>query len=155
MRAVRYFEEFLAQGIAKKQAPDYSRAGFLANESEKSFAFLKTIISDYGITDDNANSVVRLCYDIFMEIMRAVMLKNGFNSSGQGAHEAEVSYMRNIGFGDSDIIFADQMRYFRNGIVYYGKVLDAEYAKKVYGFLEKVYPKLKKTADSKLNTAGK
>jgi hypothetical protein len=142
-KIVKKFEEFLEEGIAKKQAPDASRARFLAQESEKSHAFLKKIICDYGITDENANTVIRLCYDIIMEMIRAIMLKKGFNSSGQGAHEAEVSFMRNLGFAEIDIQFVDQLRYFRNGIVYYGKVPDAEYAIKVSAFLEKAYPKLK------------
>jgi hypothetical protein len=38
----------------------------------------------------------------------------------------------------------NSLRYFRNGILYYGERFDAEYAKKVLGFLEKVYPRLKK-----------
>lgn len=73
------------------------------------------------------------------------MLRKGFNSSGQGAHEAEVSYMRKIDFSDNDVRFADQLRYFRNGIVYYGKILDAEYAKKVVKFMKRASPKLKST----------
>ena len=143
MRAVRNFEMFISEGIVKKQAPDISRANFLSQESDRSYKFLKKIINDYSPTDENANSIIRLCYDVLMELIRAIMLKNGFNSSGKGAHEAEVSYLRELGFKENDVMFADQLRYFRNGIVYYGKILDAEYAKKVIGFLEKIYPELK------------
>ena len=146
MRAIRQFEEFIKERIVKKQAPDNSRANFLVKESEKSNNFLKRLVADYGVTDDNANSVIRICYDIFMELIRASMLRNGFNSAGKGAHEAEVSYMRNMNFSENDIKFADQLRYFRNGIIYYGKIMDAEYAKKVVNFLNESYPKLKKHA---------
>lgn len=146
MRAVKQFEEFIQEGIVKKQAPDISRANFLVKESEKSNNFLKILIADYGVTDDNANSIIRICYDIFMELIRASMLKDGFNSSGKGAHEAEVSYMRNLQFSENDIKFADQLRYFRNGIVYYGKIMGAEYAEKVVKFLNETYPKLRKRA---------
>src|SRR3989344_9049551 len=135
MRSIRQFEEFIKEGTVKKQMPDNSRANFLIKESEKSNSFLKRLVADYGVTDDNANSVIRICYDIFMELIRAAMLRNGFNSSGKGAHEAEVAYMRDIKFSENDIKFADQLRYFRNGIVYYGKIMDAEYAKKVVNFL--------------------
>ena len=146
MRTVRQFEEFIHEGIVKKQKPDISRANFLVQESEKSNKFLKTLIADYEFTDDNANSIIRICYDIIMELIRAAMLRNGFNSSGKGAHEAEVSYMRYLQFTENDIKFADQLRYFRNGIVYYGKIMDAEYAKKVVNFLNNNYAKLKKHA---------
>ena len=67
----------------------------------------------------------------------------GFCAGGQGAHEAEVSYLRELGFDEKDIKFADQLRYFRNGILYYGTVLDAEYALKVIEFTKRIYPKLK------------
>src|SRR3989344_1041809 len=147
MRSIRQFEEFIKEGTVKKQMPDNSRANFLIKESEKSNSFLKRLIADYEVTDDNANSIIRICYDIFMELIRASMLKNGFNSQGKGAHEAEVSYMRNLQFSENYIRFADQMRYFRNGIVYYGKIMDAEYAKRVVNFLNKTYPKLKESAE--------
>lgn len=149
MRAVRNFEMFISEGIVKKQAPDISRANFLSQESDRSYKFLKKIINDYGHTDENANSIIRLCYDVLMELIRAIMLKNGFNSSGKGAHEAEVSYLRESEFNETDVMFADQLRYFRNGIVYYGKILDAEYAKQVIGFLEKTYPELKNILKAK------
>lgn len=142
MRTIKDFDEFIASGTVKKQAADMPRANYLAKESGKSGIFLNSIIKDYGITDDNANSIIKLCYDIIMELIRSNMLRKGFNSSGQGAHEAEVSYLRKLGFSDNDVRFADQLRYFRNGIVYYGKILDAEYAKKVVNFMKRIRPKL-------------
>ncbi len=77
-----------------------------------------------------------------MELVRAKMLLAGYNSSGQGAHEAEVSYLRELKFSENEIEFANQLRYFRNGITYYGKVFGKEYALKVIDFLDKIYPKL-------------
>ncbi len=148
MRIISIFEYFIEEGIVKKQAPDKPRAAFLASESEKSHAFLLEIIRNYGITAQNANTVIKLAYDIIMELIRACMLKEGYNASGLGAHEAEVSYLRKIGFNETDIQFANQMRYFRNGITYYGKQLDTEYAKDVFEFMKKAYPKLKEKVKS-------
>ncbi len=148
MRPVRNFEEFIEEGIAKKQAPDNPRANFLASESEKSFIFLLEIIRHYGITGQNASTIIKLSYDILMELVRACMLKAGYNASGQGAHEAEVSYLRKTGFKEIDVQFADQMGYFRNGITYYGRPLDDEYAKRVFEFTNKTYPRLKEAARS-------
>jgi len=108
MRAVRNFEEFIDEGIVKKQAPDKSRANYLMNEYEKSYEFLLVIVRDYGITEKNANSVIKLCYDTMMELIRACMLKEGYNASGLGAHEAEVAYLRKIGLKENDVQFADQ-----------------------------------------------
>jgi len=71
------------------------------------------------------------------------MLLDGYNSSGFGAHEAEVSYMRILGFRENEVQFIDQMRFFRNGMLYYGTILDKEYAEKVVKFTKNNYLKIK------------
>jgi len=77
-----------------------------------------------------------------MELIRAKMLLEGYKASGISAHEAEVSYLRKLGFSEADVRFANDLRYFRNGIIYYGKIFDSDYAKKTISFLESVFPKL-------------
>ncbi|MEM4263636.1 MAG: hypothetical protein QW666_01950 [Candidatus Woesearchaeota archaeon] len=144
MKPIRKFDEFLNEGIVKSQYPDKSRANFLITESEKTDNFLKNTIKIFGITDENANSIIKLSYDILMELIRAKMLIQGYNAIGQGAHEAEVSYLREMGFSENDVQFADQLRYFRNGMVYYGKILDKEYAEKVLEFLNRIASELKR-----------
>jgi len=143
MRAIKSFDEFLKSGIVKKQSPYKSRALFLISEAENSFEGLKERLEKIGINDKNANSIVKDCYDILMELIRAKMLLKGYNASGQGAHEAEVSYMRILDLSENDVQFTDQMRYFRNGMIYYGRILDKVYAEKVVAFTMKIYPLLK------------
>lgn len=70
------------------------------------------------------------------------MFTNGYNTNGQGAHEAEVAYTKIIGLNEKETQFIDQLRYFRNGILYYGKTLDKEYAEKVIEFMKKIINKL-------------
>jgi hypothetical protein len=48
-------------------------------------------------------------------------------------------------FDENDVQFADQTRFFRNGMLYYGTIIDMVYAEKVIEFLRKIYSKLKKT----------
>ncbi len=72
------------------------------------------------------------------------MLLNGFSTTGKGAHEAEVSYLTEIGFNDKDVNFANDLRFSRNGIMYYGKRFDKAYALKVIYFTKKIYPMLRK-----------
>lgn len=143
MKAIRYFKEFIKENIVKKQSPDKSRAGFLIEESERSYNLLLEILKKIGMTDENANMFVKSCYDILMELIRAKMLIEGYNASGFRAHEAEVAYLRNLGFTEQEIQFTDQIRFFRNGMLYYGTMLDKEYAEKVMGFTYKIYSKLK------------
>jgi len=143
MKGIRKFDEFIRENIVKKQSIDKSRAEFLIKESENSYKNLSDMIEKITLTDTNANTFVKSGYDMLMELIRAKMLLEGYNASGFGAHEAEVSFMRALGFDEKDVQFADQMRYFRNGILYYGTSLDAEYAQKVIEFINKICPKLK------------
>ena len=143
MKAIRNFDEFIKEKIVKKQNRDKSRAEFLIKEAENSYNNLLDKIHKIKLNNNNANDFVKSCYDIMMEIIRAKMLLEGYNASGFGAHEAEVSYMRLLGFDENDVQFADQIRFFRNGILYYGTVLDGEYAEKVIKFTDKSYKRLK------------
>ena len=143
MKGIKKFDEFIRNNIVKKQSIDKSRAGFLIKESENSYNNLLEMIKKLRLNDVNANTYVKSCYDILMELIRAKMLLDGYNASGFGAHEAEIAYMRILDFDEKDMQFADQMRFFRNGIIYYGTSLDAEYANKVIEFTKKIYSKLK------------
>ena len=144
MSAIKDFKYFIVNGIIKKQTPDKSRAEFLINESENSYNNLLELIEKISLRDENANIFIKSCYDILMELIRAKMLFDGYNASGQGAHEAEVSYLRILGFKDTEIQFFDKLRFFRNGMIYYGTILDKEYADKVIEFTKNNYVKLKK-----------
>jgi len=144
MKLPKNFEEYLTKGVIKKCSINKSRAEFLIEESEKSLRGLKKRIDIMEIDDDNANSIIKDCYDILMELIRAKLLLDGYNSSGQFAHEAEVSYLKKLGFSDNEVAFINDLRYFKNSINYYGKILSVEYAKQVSNFTNKIYPKLKR-----------
>ena len=144
MNLPKKFEEYLAKGVLKKCSINSSRAKFLIEESEKSLRGLNKRINVMKIDDDNANSIIKDCYDIIMELIRAKLFLDGYNSSGQFAHEAEVSYLKKLGFSDNEVSFINDLRYFRNSINYYGKILSVEYAKQVLSFTNKIYPKLKR-----------
>src|SRR3989338_8786121 len=150
MKAIRNFEDFINDNIVKIQKPDKSRAEFLIKEAENSYSFLKEKINKIGLNNNNANDYIKSCYDILMELIRAKMLLKGYNASGFGAHEAEVSYLRVLGFDEKDVQFADQMRFFRNGMLYYGTILDKAYAEKVLEFTKRVYLKLKELLKDEL-----
>lgn len=144
MRIIKSFEEFTAEGVVRKVSPDTQRAENLFLESERKFFLLKKTIKNMGIDSTNANDYVEYCYNILLFLIRAKMLNQGYTSTGQGAHEAEVAFTRTIGFSESDTVLLDQLRYFRNGILYYGKRFDKEYAEKIIKFTERIYNSLKK-----------
>ena len=149
MKPIKNFEEFIKQGVVKKQSPDKSRAEFLINEAKNSFDVLNEKVEKIGISNKTANSMIKDCYDILMEIIRAKMLFDGYNASSFRAHEAEISFLRILGFNEKDVQFADQIRFFRNGMLYYGTILDKEYAEKVLEFTKKNYIKLMNILDLK------
>lgn len=140
---VKEFEEFIQDGIAKKITPDKQRALHLYEEAERKEKLLQKTIHHLGITDENANDYVEYCYNIIMFLLRAHMMEKGYTSAGQGAHEAEVAFARLLHFSDNEIQQLDKLRYFRNGILYYGKRFDKEYAKIVIMFMKETYKKLK------------
>jgi len=143
MSGLKPFRWYVETGVAKKISPNISRAKNLMQESERKESSLREILKKVGLSDSNANDIVEYCYDIIMMIVRAKLYIIGIKCSGTSSHEAEVSYLRELGFADADVRFADQLRFFRNGIKYYGKRIDSEYAKKTLDFLKKAYPKLK------------
>ena len=145
MKDTKDFEEFIKKEVVKKQSPNRIRAEFLVKESEKNYSFLLQLLDKFKITDINANTIIKLCYDLLMEIIRAKMLLDGYNASGFEAHKAEIAYLKVLGFEEKDVKFADQMRYYRNGMLYYGTSLGKEYAEKVIEFTKKNYLKLKKS----------
>ncbi|MBU3907155.1 MAG: hypothetical protein KKA64_02790 [Nanoarchaeota archaeon] len=149
MSFVKQFEDFIMGGVVKKQSPNKSRAEFLVSESKRNYYTLRESLKKIGLKEENANDFIKSCYDILMEITRAKMLLDGFNASSFGAHEAEVSYLRILGFNENEVQFVDQIRFFRNGMLYYGTRLDKEYAERVLDFLHKNYPKLLEMVKSK------
>lgn len=142
MKVVRKFEEFIEDGIVRKISPDPQRAENLRQESKRKFSQLQKTITNMGIDNENANDYLEDCYNIIMFLVRANMFEHGYNSSGQGAHEAEVAFARKLDFNDSEIQLLDQLRYFRNGILYYGKRFDRDYAKKIIAFTKRICKKL-------------
>ncbi len=142
MRPLKNFGEFVETGTVVKRRPDPARARSLREEAKGRKRFLDSMRKKIGLRDENANYFIENSYDVLIELLRAKILEKGFYTSGKGAHEAEVSYMREMGFSENETRFMNDLRYFRNGILYYGKKFDAEYAQKVLNFLNGLYPKL-------------
>ena len=139
MRRLKTFDEFLKLRIVKKQSPDRERAKNLLLESQEKFNFFEKVRDKIGDNGLSPNFVVENCYDILIEILRGKLLYLGYKID---SHEVEISYMRNLGFPELDVLFMNELRYFRNGIKYYGKIFDEEYAEKVLGFMGRVRSKL-------------
>ena len=108
---MKEFKEFIEKGIIIKISQNKSRAKALFEESERKNKTLKLIIEKIGLTNDNANDIVEQGYDIIMNLLRAKLYLNGFKASGEGAHESEVSYLKELSFSDTDTDFLNNLRY--------------------------------------------
>jgi len=144
MKSPDKFENYLRKGIIRKKTSDKSRARDLFEEANRKMNSMKLILNKIGLNNENANDIVESCYDILINLIRSKMLIAGFASTGIGAHEAEISYLRKLNFSEKEVIIANQLRYFRNGIKYYGKRFDSESANKVIEFLNKSIKTLEK-----------
>lgn len=147
MKPLKLFEEFLKGGTINQKTPDFARANSLLSEAQKRKEFLLEMQKKLEISDKNANYFIENVYDALMELIRAKLLIEGYKSSGEGAHEAEVSFLRELNFPEPDVRFMNDLRYFRNGIKYYGKNFDKDVAAKALSFLNKTYPKLRALFD--------
>jgi hypothetical protein len=99
-------------------------------------------LKKWGVDDENANDYIEDCYNILISLIRAKMLEKGYSSSGQGAHEAEVAFSKKLGFNENEIKLLDNLRYFRNRILYYGRKFDKEYAEKIIKFTKEKFKEL-------------
>lgn len=142
MKQLITFEEFIKRGVIIKRTPENSRASSLIKEAKRKYKSLNQILDKIGINELNAHEIIEYCYDILIYLLRAKLYSKGFNSTGEGGHEAEISYMRNLGFSENDVLFMNQLRYFRNGMKYYGKILNKDYAEKIFDFMNKILLKL-------------
>ena len=140
------FSRFVEDGVARKSFPDSHRAGSVIEDARKRKEFIELTEKAIGISDDNANYFVESAYEVLVQLARAKLLADGYLASGEGAHEAEISYLRTLRIPESDVLFLDRLRYRRNGIRYYGERFNRFYALQVMSFMRKLYPRLVKLA---------
>ena len=150
MRLLKSFEEYKKEGIIRKDKADLERAKSMIIESSRKTRSMLLNLEKIGINSDNANDYAEQSYDILMFLIRARLYSEGYVSSGIGSHEAEVAYLRVIGVPEKEVMFINELRYLRNGMLYYGKPVDKEYAEKAITFAKKMMPRLKKMAEEKI-----
>lgn len=143
---VRPFTEFIHEGVVKQQHGDIAKARSLTLEAAARHDFLLELSDKISLTNQNANYFVETAYDIILEFIRARLALDGYKASGISAHEAEVAYLREVGFAERDVLFVNELRYWRNGILYYGKRVDLFYAQEVLAFLARQYATLLRAA---------
>ena len=145
---MKEFEYYLEKGVVKKVSIDMARTNDLIEEAERKFKQIERVLDKIGVDDENTNDIIKDSYDVLVGLIRAKMFSEGFSASGFEAHEGEVSFLHRLKFKEQEIDFIQKLRYFRNGVMYYGKRFDAEYAEKVIIFTKDKFEKLKNILNS-------
>jgi hypothetical protein len=115
------FDEYTKLGAVSKDRPDISRSDSQMMKATNRKAFLQDVQAKIEITEANANYFVEIAFDILLELIRFRLFLEGYKAIGLYAHEAEVSYLHELGFNATDPRFVESLRYSRNQINYYGK----------------------------------
>lgn len=116
------FKEFLRAGKVKKSRPDMSLAKSLLRMSRSTLAFT----SSCTIDEQNASTLLSAAYEGIRQICEAICAINGYKVY---SHEAYTSYLQEI-LGEQALAHKfDRLRKLRNGINYYGEVIDVAQAK--------------------------
>ena len=108
MRPLKSFREFLEDGTVRKRSLDRNRAESLVNEVKAKKLFLEIVVKGTPKEKIYPNFIIDSCYDIIIEMVRAKMLLDGYDSD---SHEAEVSYMAVLGFQSGDARFVNELRW--------------------------------------------
>ena len=138
LKRLERFATYRERGVVRIRSPDPNLARDLAFESERKYASLEECRCVIGIKDSNANDFIESSYDVLLFAIRSHLSARGYSTSGVGAHEAEVSFARELGIEEDDVRFLDELRGYRNRMLYSGVRFDATYAKEVYAFMERV-----------------
>ena len=138
---MKRFEGYIKEGIVKKITPDINRSIYLKKEALQRKKFILELLKLKNIDNENANYFIELAYDTIMEIIRSKMLEKGFKASGNYSHEAEVSFLLELGFSEEKVLLVDDLRKVRNRILYYGRKFDKEFALKVIKLMEEIMRK--------------
>ena len=93
-------------------------------------------------------------YEIIKELANALLLLDGFKTTGEYAHKDLIDYLINYEeFSESDILFMNDLRIKRNNSAYDGKKIDPNYLTNNKKRILELIEKLKKTIKNKLNSA--
>ncbi|MEK6844281.1 MAG: hypothetical protein AABX83_02540 [Nanoarchaeota archaeon] len=125
-------------------------------DKEKAKSILKLIKEreDFVKTIDNekfSTNTVENYYEIIKELASALILLDGFKSTGENAHKDLIDYLINYKeFKERDIVFINDLRIKRNNSLYDGKKIDIVYLRNNKNRILEIIERLKKTIKNKL-----
>ncbi len=150
MKPLRDFKEYVRSRVVETRPTNTERVHSLEAESAHRAAYVDSVCKNLGINESTANYIIESCYDTLIALARARLIEANYYARGEGAHEAEVAFLRTIDVPESDINFLNELRYRRNRILYYGDRYDTVYAHQCQEKLQELRSKLLYTTPGKL-----
>ncbi len=124
---VMTFEYYLRKGSVKKTLPDKNRA--------------KSLIKRLKLAEElgDPNFKLEMSYESLIECIEAIMALNGYKSY---SHEADIAFLREMGFSEEYIVRLDNLRKLRHKSKYYGEIISKELAEYTIEIAKDVLNKL-------------
>ncbi len=128
---VAEFDYYLKIGLVKKSFVDRNRAKSLIKIASERLTLAKKL--------ENPNFKLEMSYEAIIECIEAIMSLKGYKSY---SHEANIAFLKNIGFQESEIIKIDNLRKLRHRSKYYGESISKEVSKNAIKVAEITIQKL-------------
>lgn len=97
------FSFYLEKGFVKKVQRDIKRKDALLNMARKRILYSQKI--------DDPNFKLEFLYEALIEYIEGIMSEKGYKSY---SHEADISFLRELGFKESEILKLDEIRKLRH-----------------------------------------
>ncbi len=123
-------------------AKDKERAGDLLEMAKERMEIIKIL------PKDKPYKLIEEYYEIIKEILTAIMYSDGYKTL---SHKKLLDYFeQNYKTEDSDMKLIDNLRKFRNDIVYYGKKISGDFLTNNEASIKKAISSLIKLAEKKI-----
>jgi hypothetical protein len=128
----------------------------ISSDLEKARAIKKMIQSRKNFVENFKGKVFTtiICenyYEIIKELATALCLSKGFKFIGDYAHKELIEEtVKMTGLDDSFLVFLDDLRIRRNGILYYGEQFGDNYLTNNVNKLERVIKKIEESLDKQI-----
>jgi hypothetical protein len=134
------FEDFISSGEVRKQEVDKNLNRVLIESALDRKLFLEKEIK-------TPKYVIENVYDTLRELIEARLALEGYKSY---SHQATILFLKKFKqFNEFEISFLENLRKFRHGLKYYGKLASVSDSLKVLKFFKDIFSKLKIFAENK------
>jgi len=131
--ALLSFEYYISKGLVKRRRKNRALAKSLLKSAIDRMKFSKSILKC------KPRYALEMAYEAVIELIDALLALKGYKS---WSHEANIAFLRKLGFAETEIKRLDLSRRRRHSSKYYGVFFSKEEAREEVNELEKAFKKL-------------